>query len=83
MNETPLRLSDRARDIRPFQVMEILARARAMEAAGRSLIHMEIGEPDFPTPPPIVEAGIRALQAVNRSAVSEKEDRRLLSTIND
>ena len=42
--------------------MEILARARAMEAAGRSLIHMEIGEPDFPTPPPIVEAGIRALQ---------------------
>jgi len=62
MDSIPLRLSDRARDIRPFQVMDILARARAMEAAGRSLIHMEIGEPDFPTPPPIVEAGIRALR---------------------
>lgn len=33
-----------------------------MEAAGRSIIHMEIGEPDFPTPPPIVEAGICALR---------------------
>ncbi len=41
--------------------MDILARARAMEAAGRSIIHMEIGEPDFPTPSPIVAAGIRAL----------------------
>jgi aspartate/methionine/tyrosine aminotransferase len=61
MDEIPLRLSARARDIEPFQVMDILARARAMEAAGRSIIHMEIGEPDFPTPP-IVEAGIRALR---------------------
>jgi len=58
----PLRLSQRARDIQPFQVMDILARARAMEAAGRSIVHMEIGEPDFPTPAPIVEAGIRALR---------------------
>jgi aspartate/methionine/tyrosine aminotransferase len=62
MNPASFRLSDRARDIQPFQVMDILARARAMEAAGRSIIHMEIGEPDFPTPPPIVEAGIRALK---------------------
>jgi aspartate/methionine/tyrosine aminotransferase len=42
--------------------MNILARARLMEAAGRSLVHMEIGEPDFTTPPPVVEAGIRALR---------------------
>ena len=62
MDEIPLRLSARARDIQPFQVMDILARARAMEAAGRSIIHMEIGEPDFTTPPRIVEAGIRALR---------------------
>ncbi len=61
-SQTP-RLSRRARDIQPFQVMNILARARAMEAAGRSIVHMEIGEPDFPTPQPIVDAGIRALQA--------------------
>jgi len=48
--------------IAPFHVMEILARARALEAAGRSVIHMEIGEPDFPTPAPIVQAGIEALR---------------------
>jgi aspartate/methionine/tyrosine aminotransferase len=49
--------------IEPFHVMDILARARAMEAQGRSIIHMEIGEPDFPTAPAIVQAGIAALLA--------------------
>ncbi len=43
--------------------MDILARARAMEAAGRSVIHLEVGEPDFATPEPIVAAGIAALRA--------------------
>lgn len=43
--------------------MRLLARAREMEASGRDLVHMEIGEPDFPTPGPIVEAGRRALSA--------------------
>ncbi|MDH3309263.1 MAG: pyridoxal phosphate-dependent aminotransferase [Gammaproteobacteria bacterium] len=49
-------------NIEPFHVMDILARARAMEREGRSVIHMEIGEPDFPTAPAIVQAGIVALQ---------------------
>ena len=49
--------------IEPFHVMDILARARAMEKQGRSIIHMEIGEPDFPTAEGIVQAGIAALQA--------------------
>jgi aspartate/methionine/tyrosine aminotransferase len=40
---------------------EVLMRARALEAAGRSVIHLEIGEPDFATPPHIVEAAKRAL----------------------
>jgi len=44
-----------------FQVMDILARARELEAQGRSVVHMEIGEPDFPTPEPIITAGRRAL----------------------
>ena len=48
--------------IAPFHVMDILARARALEATGRSIIHMEIGEPDFPTPAAIVQAGIEALR---------------------
>ncbi len=55
--------ADRLADIQPFQVMDVLARARAMEAQGRSIIHMEIGEPDFPTAEGIVKAGIRALEA--------------------
>src|SRR5215510_4765954 len=40
---------------------EVLAKARALEAKGKSIIHLEIGEPDFPTPPHVVEAGKRAL----------------------
>ena len=50
------------RGIEPFHVMEVLARAQALEAQGRDIVHLEIGEPDFATPPPICEAGIRALQ---------------------
>ena len=41
---------------------EVLARARALEAQGRRVIHLEIGEPDFPTPIHIVEAGAQALR---------------------
>jgi len=48
--------------IQPFHVMALLARARELEAGGQSIIHMEIGEPDFVTPQPVIEAGIRALQ---------------------
>jgi len=39
----------------------VLSRAHALEAAGRKVVHMEIGEPDFTAPPAVVEAGIRAL----------------------
>jgi len=55
--------SRRTEDIAPFHVMDILARARALEAAGRSIVHMEIGEPDFPTVSSIIEAGRAALAA--------------------
>jgi aspartate/methionine/tyrosine aminotransferase len=54
-------VATRLSDIAPFRVMEILARARELERAGRSIVHMEIGEPDFPTPEPICAAGIAAL----------------------
>ncbi len=56
------RLAQRAKEIQPFHVMEILARARDLEAQGRDIVHMEIGEPDFPTPEPIRRAGIAALE---------------------
>lgn len=48
--------------VKPFHVMDILARCKAMEAQGRDIVHMEIGEPDFTTPQPIIDAGIQALQ---------------------
>lgn len=51
-------ISQRALDIQPFHVMELLRRARELEAAGRDIIHMEVGEPDFPTPPPIAAAAM-------------------------
>jgi aspartate/methionine/tyrosine aminotransferase len=56
-------ISRRAEEIEPFRVMAILARARELEARGRDIVHLEIGEPDFPTPAPIVEAGMAALRA--------------------
>ena len=49
-------------DIQPFHVMALLARAKELEATGKHIVHMEVGEPDFPTPAPIVEAGIEAIK---------------------
>ncbi len=53
--------AQRMRTIAPFYVMDILARAQALEAEGREVIHMEVGEADFPTPSAIVAAGQEAL----------------------
>lgn len=54
---------NRACGISPFLVMEVLESAQQLEAAGRHIIHMEIGEPDFDTPEPIKKAAYRALTA--------------------
>lgn len=56
-------LAPRIADIHPFRVMELLRRARELEAAGHDIIHMEVGEPEFPTPSPIVRACQRFLRA--------------------
>lgn len=56
-------LAARMADIQPFHVMALLQRARALEAQGRHIVHMEIGEPDFPSPEAVVQAGIAALEA--------------------
>ncbi len=52
------RVANRMADISPFYVMALLQRAKELEQQGKDIIHMEIGEPDFPTPEPIVQAGI-------------------------
>jgi len=53
----------RVAEIAPFHVMEVQTAARALEASGRSVVHMEIGEPDFPTPLPVIAAAQRAIAA--------------------
>ena len=54
-------LAARVAEIEPFHVMEVQTAARALEAAGRTIIHMEIGEPDFPTPQPVIDAAHSAI----------------------
>jgi len=56
-------LADRMSRLGTESAFEVLARAKAMEAAGRKVIHLEIGEPDFPTADHIVEAAVEALRA--------------------
>jgi aspartate aminotransferase len=46
----------------PFRAMQILAETRRLEAEGRDIVHMELGEPDFKTPRHVIEAGFRAAQ---------------------
>ncbi len=54
-------IAARASEIEPFHVMELLARAHQLEAQGRDIIHMEVGEPDFPTPAPVIAAAQKSL----------------------
>jgi aspartate/methionine/tyrosine aminotransferase len=48
-------------EVKLFQAVQVFQAAKALEAQGRSVIHLEFGEPDFPTPPPIHEAAVRAM----------------------
>ena len=56
-----MQLAERMSRIGVESAFDVLVRARALEAQGRSVIHLEIGEPDFPTPPHVVEAAKTAL----------------------
>ena len=56
-------VSRRAQAIRPFVVMDVVARAKELEAAGRDIVRLEIGDPDFPTP--------RVIAAACESAIEE------------
>jgi len=56
-----MNIAARMAQIAPFHVMELMARAHALEAEGRSIIHLEVGEPDFATADPILEAARRFL----------------------
>ncbi|MDG1442335.1 MAG: aminotransferase class I/II-fold pyridoxal phosphate-dependent enzyme [Pseudomonadales bacterium] len=58
-----LKYADRLDQIQPFRVMKLLARANELQALGRPIVHMEVGEPDFPTPQVILDAGRRAISS--------------------
>ena len=53
--------SQRVSEIEPFRVVEVLTRAHQLAAAGRDVLHLAAGEPDFSTAEPIIEAGRAAL----------------------
>jgi aspartate/methionine/tyrosine aminotransferase len=55
-------IASRAREMKPFIVMDVMERAEEMERRGQSVIHLEVGEPDFDTPEPIKEACLRAMR---------------------
>jgi len=87
-------ISKRARKLSPFHVMDILAQAKKLSQQGRTVYHMEVGEPDFPTAESIVNAGIDALKQSRthytpalglpelRNAVAEYYDRKFSLNIN-
>jgi aspartate/methionine/tyrosine aminotransferase len=58
-----LMVSKRMADISSFMVMDMMARAEALEKAGESVIHLEVGEPDFDTPAVVRDAGVAAIRA--------------------
>src|SRR5579872_900437 len=59
---TTLRLASRMHRLGTESAFEVLVRARALEAQGKDIIHLEIGEPDFDTPANVVEAGAKAMR---------------------
>ncbi|MGV2288826.1 pyridoxal phosphate-dependent aminotransferase [Trinickia sp. YCB016] len=61
-SEPLVRLAARVDAIAPFYVMELAKEARELEIAGRDIIHMGIGEPDFTAPEPVIEAAASALR---------------------
>ncbi|PEH84555.1 pyridoxal phosphate-dependent aminotransferase [Burkholderia gladioli] len=60
--ESLIRLASRVDVIQPFYVMEVVKQAARLEQAGRDVIHMSIGEPDFTAPEPVVEAAAAAMR---------------------
>ena len=59
----PTALAERVDRIAAFRVVQVLERAYEMERQGRHVVHLEVGEPDFPSAPAIIDAGIAALEA--------------------
>jgi aspartate/methionine/tyrosine aminotransferase len=63
MTKDRLLPAQRSLGVNSFRVMDVLEQARKLEQAGRDIVHLEVGEPDFSTAAPVAEAGARALLA--------------------
>ncbi|HOO57036.1 MAG TPA: pyridoxal phosphate-dependent aminotransferase [bacterium] len=57
-----IEIPEKAKNVKAFLVMEIMEKAEAMERAGADIVHLEVGEPDFETPPAVVESAVKALR---------------------
>ncbi len=89
MTRMPTAFAERVNHLAPEGAYQVLAQAQAMEAEGREIIHLEIGQPDVPTFENIAQAGIRAIQQGHtrynppagllalRQAIAEDASRRL------
>ncbi|HYI25187.1 MAG TPA: aminotransferase class I/II-fold pyridoxal phosphate-dependent enzyme, partial [Thermomicrobiales bacterium] len=58
-----VRFADRMSRLGTETAFEVLVRARALEAQGKDIVHLEVGEPDFDTPENVIQAGVDALQS--------------------
>ncbi len=57
-----MKIAERMNRLGTETAFQVLAKANALQAQGRDIVHLEVGEPDFPTPENIVQAGVRALK---------------------
>jgi len=76
-------ISRRAASISPFLAMEVMERAQALQAAGRDIIYLCLGEPDLPTPAPIVDTAIAAINDGQTRYTPSLGDRTIRQAIAD
>jgi aspartate/methionine/tyrosine aminotransferase len=81
MNAEIFRGSDRLSLLKPTAVNAILAEVRALQAQGRQLVSLMRGEPDFPTPPHIVEAAVSALRSGRTAYPDNRGEARLRDAV--
>ena len=69
-----IKLANRMSNLGTETAFEVLVKARALEAQGRDIIHLEVGEPDFATPENIVDAAVESLAGVDRSVLMTRNN---------
>ncbi|MCD4688883.1 MAG: pyridoxal phosphate-dependent aminotransferase [Desulfuromonadaceae bacterium] len=79
----PLHCSHRASSVTPFLAMEVMERAQALEATGRDIIYLCLGEPDLPTPAPIVRQAVTAIEQGKTRYTHSLGDRGIRQAIAD